>query len=244
MLSLHQHTFDIDHDSMTEDANISTYMYLHIIVAILRSLGYIAPVVPQSMYIFKQPGIGGEVCPHQDGTYLYTEPQSVVGLWWALEDCTVDNGCLWGVPGSHLTTPIQQRFVRTKPYEGQDESDDNYGASSTMHDDDARHGHHPPPLLKTISVAAKDAINDDDDDQDTAARTNVHTFDVAQGTPILTKKGDLVLLHHAFVHYSHANVSGNSRHAYSMHVIESKDTVYPTTNWLQYPRGTSFPHVF
>ena len=38
---------------------------------------------------------------HQDGTFLYTEPQSVTGLWWALEDATLENGCLWAVPGSH-----------------------------------------------------------------------------------------------------------------------------------------------
>jgi hypothetical protein len=37
----------------------------------------------------------------QDGTFLYTAPQSCLGFWWALEDCTTVNGCLWGVPGSH-----------------------------------------------------------------------------------------------------------------------------------------------
>ena len=55
----------------------------------------------QSMYIFKQPGIGGKVGAHQDGTFLYTKPQSVVGMWYALEDCSKTNGCLWAVPGSH-----------------------------------------------------------------------------------------------------------------------------------------------
>ena len=53
------------------------------------------------MYIFKQRRIGGAVGEHQDGTFLYTEPQSVLGFWWALEDCTTNNGCLWAVPGSH-----------------------------------------------------------------------------------------------------------------------------------------------
>ena len=32
---------------------------------------------------------------HQDASFLYTEPQSVVGLWFAL-----DNGCLWVEPGA------------------------------------------------------------------------------------------------------------------------------------------------
>ncbi|MDR7378465.1 phytanoyl-CoA hydroxylase [Rhodoferax ferrireducens] len=53
----------------------------------------------QSMYIFKQPGIGGEVNCHQDATYLYTEPQSVVGFWFAIEDAHRGNGCLGGLLG-------------------------------------------------------------------------------------------------------------------------------------------------
>ena len=56
----------------------------------------------QSMYIFKQPGIGGEVVCHQDSTFLYTEPQSVVGFWFAIEDAHRGNGCLGGLPGEHV----------------------------------------------------------------------------------------------------------------------------------------------
>ena len=79
--------------------------------SILHSLQYEFPSIAQSMYIFKQPEIGGEVSAHQDGTFLYTEPQSVLGFWWALEDCDLQNGCLWGVPKSH-TSPLARRFVR------------------------------------------------------------------------------------------------------------------------------------
>src|SRR5687768_11383759 len=55
----------------------------------------------QSMYIFKQPNIGGEVTCHQDSTFLYTEPIDIAGLWFALEDATIENGCLWALPGGH-----------------------------------------------------------------------------------------------------------------------------------------------
>ena len=55
----------------------------------------------QSMYIFKQPNIGGEVTCHQDSTFLYTEPIEIAGLWFALEDATIENGCLWAIPGGH-----------------------------------------------------------------------------------------------------------------------------------------------
>ena len=51
---------------------------------ICRDLGLCMPLAVQSMYIFKQALVGGEVSPHQDGAFLYTEPQSVIGFWWAL----------------------------------------------------------------------------------------------------------------------------------------------------------------
>lgn len=49
----------------------------------------------------QQPGIGGEVVPHQDNTFLYTDPPTCTGMWLALEDATIKNGCLWAIPGSH-----------------------------------------------------------------------------------------------------------------------------------------------
>jgi phytanoyl-CoA hydroxylase len=64
-------------------------------------LGYVAPRVLQSMYIFKQPHIGGEVVCHQDATFLHTEPNRVTGFWFALERATIENGCLRVLPGGH-----------------------------------------------------------------------------------------------------------------------------------------------
>lgn len=58
----------------------------------------------QSMHIFKHAEIGGVVDVHQDSTFLYTEPGSCVGFWFALEDATIENGCLWAKPGGHQTT--------------------------------------------------------------------------------------------------------------------------------------------
>jgi len=65
------------------------------------ALGFTNPLLLQSMYIFKQPNIGGEVTCHQDSTFLYTEPIDIAGLWFALEDATIENGCLWAIPGGH-----------------------------------------------------------------------------------------------------------------------------------------------
>ena len=71
------------------------------LAATVSSLGYEDPVILQSMYIFKPPHIGGEVYCHQDSTFLYTEPESCIGFWFALEDATIDNGCMHFIPGAH-----------------------------------------------------------------------------------------------------------------------------------------------
>jgi phytanoyl-CoA hydroxylase len=73
-------------------------------------LGLADAQLMQSMLIYKQPHIGGEVRWHQDATYLYTEPAGLLGLWFALEDATPDNGCLWVQPGGHRG-PLRERFV-------------------------------------------------------------------------------------------------------------------------------------
>jgi phytanoyl-CoA hydroxylase len=78
---------------------------------LVADLGIHRPLLLQSMYIFKQPNIGGEVTCHQDSTFLYTKPNSAAGLWFALEDATVENGCLWAIPGGHQTG-LKSRWLR------------------------------------------------------------------------------------------------------------------------------------
>ena len=81
------------------------------LAALVRDLGIDDPRLMQSMYIFKQPRIGGEVKCHQDATFLHTAPESMVGLWFAVEDAHRDNGCLWAIPGGHKAG-LKARFVR------------------------------------------------------------------------------------------------------------------------------------
>ena len=78
---------------------------------ISKAIGIGSPLLMQSMYIFKQPNIGGEVICHQDSTFLYTEPDTVVGFWVALEDATIENGCLWVASGGHKG-PLRKLFTR------------------------------------------------------------------------------------------------------------------------------------
>ena len=68
---------------------------------LVRDLGFKDPLLAQSMYLFKQPGHGAEIACHQDAAFIHTVPSSVVGLWTALEDAGVGNGCMWALPGGH-----------------------------------------------------------------------------------------------------------------------------------------------
>jgi phytanoyl-CoA hydroxylase len=78
---------------------------------LVATLGIAEPLLLQSMYIFKQPFVGGEVTVHQDHCFLWTDPPSATGLWFALEDATVNNGCMWARPGGHHEPP-RKRFRR------------------------------------------------------------------------------------------------------------------------------------
>jgi hypothetical protein len=75
------------------------------------NLDWMRILIIQSMLIFKHAKIGGEVDIHQDGSFLYTEPESCIGFWFALEDATLENGCLWAKPGGHQT-PMRSWFRR------------------------------------------------------------------------------------------------------------------------------------
>ncbi|WP_164017824.1 phytanoyl-CoA dioxygenase family protein [Pyxidicoccus trucidator] len=83
------------------------------LASLASELGIRKPLLLQSMYIFKQPHIGGEVNSHQDSTFLYTEPLTCLGFWFALEDATLENGCLWALPGGHRLG-LKKRFVRAE----------------------------------------------------------------------------------------------------------------------------------
>lgn len=102
------------------DSPFGAYARSSRIAAVAREVaGLIAPVLPQSMYIFKEAKLGGAVTSHQDGTFLYTRPQqTVVGLWLALDDAHEGNGCLWARPGSHHE-PLRRRFVRKTGEDGE-----------------------------------------------------------------------------------------------------------------------------
>ena len=97
----------VGHGLHLADPTFRKYAQSVKVAALARALGWTDPVLPQSMYIFKQPRIGGEVTSHQDSTFLFTEPrQTCLGLWLALEEANLGNGCVWGRPGSHTEVAV------------------------------------------------------------------------------------------------------------------------------------------
>lgn len=91
----------IGHAMHDLDPVFERFSYTPDLAGVLAGVGMADPRALQSMYICKAAGTGGEVIAHCDHTFLWTEPQSVTGLWFAIDDATVDNGCLWALPGGH-----------------------------------------------------------------------------------------------------------------------------------------------
>jgi ectoine hydroxylase-related dioxygenase (phytanoyl-CoA dioxygenase family) len=66
--------------------------------------------------VYKQPHSAEPVLWHQDNGYTYVEPQAYLTCWVALTDATLENGCVWVLPGvhrggtvAHTDTPIGYR---------------------------------------------------------------------------------------------------------------------------------------
>jgi len=63
----------------------------------------------QSMLFVKAPGKAGQAW-HQDEFYIPTRDKSLIGVWIAIDDATIENGCLWIIPGSHLPGFMRKRI--------------------------------------------------------------------------------------------------------------------------------------
>ncbi|EAS34580.3 phytanoyl-CoA dioxygenase [Coccidioides immitis RS] len=184
--------------------------------AIAKSLGFRDPRVLQSMVICKQPGIGAAVPPHKDSEFLFTDPPSAVGWWYALQDAGRGNGGLGFWKGSHKRGRVRRRFVRRKP-----------GDVSAGTDFIDWSG---PGLAKELEGEAGDDYVPVDED--------FEMLDIPAGS--------LVLIHGNALHKSEKNTSEKSRFAYTFHVIEGDEGWnYDDRNWLQPPEdGKGFTRLF
>ncbi|KAJ7942991.1 phytanoyl-CoA dioxygenase [Quillaja saponaria] len=175
--SVEKVSFFFEEKAFRDDGNLKQPKQLSI-----NKVGHALHEIDPSMYIFKQPGIGGEVVPHQDNSFLYTEPPTCTGLWLALEDATIINGCLWAIPGSHKNGLIR-RFLR---------------------DEEGVKFDRPSP-----------------------------SYDQKDFVPIEVKAGSLVVIHGDLIHQSFENQSSKSRHAYSVHVVDTDGCKWAKENWIR-----------
>tara|TARA_R110000868_G_scaffold236052_1_gene489991 strand:+ start:1050 stop:1865 length:816 start_codon:yes stop_codon:yes gene_type:complete len=166
------------HDNIFADFSRSS-----MITDMLKNISITDPRIMQSMYICKQANFGGEVTCHQDSTFLYVNGQPITGLWFALEDATIENGCLWAIPGGHHGT-LKSRMIRKNNNEIVTDTYD------------------PSP------------------------------WDLTKMIPLEVKRGSMIVIHGLLPHMSKENISTRSRHAYTLHVMSSKDE-FAKDNWLQ-----------
>ncbi|KAB8206250.1 hypothetical protein BDV34DRAFT_194061 [Aspergillus parasiticus] len=188
--------------------------------AIARSLGFKDPRVLQSMVICKQPGIGGAVPPHRDSEFLYTDPPSAVGWWFALQDAGPGNATLGMYPASHRGRAggrVKRRFVRRVNGEGAV-----VGTEFVENDG--------PGLPRGMEEEEEEGLGPKEED--------VEVLEV--------KAGSLVLIHGNVLHKSEKNTSERSRFAYTFHVIEGAEGwKYDERNWLQPPEnGEGFSKLY
>lgn len=211
----------VGHALHVEEPVFRQYSQSRKVKALVRALGWRDPSLVQSMYIFKQPRIGGEVTPHQDSCFLRTEPLSCLGLWLALQRATLENGCLWARPGSHKE-PLRRHFVRVG-------GEENGNKSVHMEFDSLVDAAAPPPAAAWDGkpLAGKAAGE--------AARLGF--------VPLPVEQGDLVVIHGQLDHLSMPNSSEKSRHSFQLHLVEgaSAGVRWDQRNWLAYPPGKPFP---
>lgn len=90
------------HQQVSKDERFLSFAkYEALIQALISLLGADIKVL-QDMALIKPPRIGSEKPPHQDAAYFEIEPfDQVVGTWWALDQATVENGCMFVWPETH-----------------------------------------------------------------------------------------------------------------------------------------------
>ncbi|PHR54652.1 MAG: phytanoyl-CoA dioxygenase [Robiginitomaculum sp.] len=109
--SLPQSINKIGHALHDLDPVFDTFSRGDKLAQLAKDLGLNDAQIWQSMYIFKQPRIGGKVDWHQDASFFQTDPITVTTFWFAIDDATLENGCLWVQDGGH-NSPLREVFTR------------------------------------------------------------------------------------------------------------------------------------
>ena len=69
-----------------------------------------------NMSFFAKPALNGKKTPfHQDGEYWPIRPLATCTVWIAVDEATVENGCLRYIPGSHKANRLMAHEVKDDP---------------------------------------------------------------------------------------------------------------------------------
>ncbi|GAX24490.1 hypothetical protein FisN_2Hh016 [Fistulifera solaris] len=208
----------VGHGLHLRQGPFSEYAFSVKISELMSELGWNDPLLPQSMYIFKQAVVGGAVNSHQDSTFLFTEPrQSCCGLWLALDEATTENGCLWVRPKSHREA-VRRQYARNSARESDPSA--------------------PQFLMKELY---EHSISWD------GGLPGIGSFDDLMQAGFIAvpcQPGDLLVFSGELDHLSLPNKSSAARHTFQLHLIEGKDTTWSASNWLQYENPSRpFPRL-
>eukprot|EP00931_Biecheleriopsis_adriatica_P007311 TRINITY_DN108610_c0_g1_i1.p1 TRINITY_DN108610_c0_g1~~TRINITY_DN108610_c0_g1_i1.p1 ORF type:complete len:349 (-),score=105.34 TRINITY_DN108610_c0_g1_i1:78-1088(-) len=224
-IAKHRALNKVGHGLHVADDAFKEYSHSDKVTGLVKELGWEDPVLPQSMYIFKQPAIGGEVTSHQDSSFLHTTPRpTCLGLWLALDAATLENGCLWARPGSHKE-PVRRLFVRNPAhFEKGDQSS-------------------PQMIFEDLDKDSK-AWQWEGKMPDGSEPPSKGLHEVGF-KPVECEAGDLVVIHGQVDHLSLPNVSQKPRETFQLHLVEGpkKGITWSPRNWLQYPAGRDFPSL-
>jgi len=180
--------------------------------------------------------VGAEVTSHQDSTFLYTYPrQSCLGLWLALDDATVSNGCLWVRPRSH-DEPLRRKFVRNPDYFGQETIQ---SRSNTPSGDTSQ------SQLIFIQESMESVPWEGKLPDGCLCPPSYQGLLDAGFIPVECKAGDLVVFPGTLDHLSLPNSSPYPRHTFQLHLVEGplEGITWAESNWLQYPPGIPFQSI-
>lgn len=161
--------------------------------------------------------------PHQDATYLHTDPITITGFWIPTEDATLENGCLWYIKGSHKNG-LHSRYVIFLE-----------NMSKTVNEFMQFFILYLFSFVRNPNSNSNDLLIYDKPEP---------KYDQSLFTPVEVKRGSLVLIHGLVVHQSEWNRSDKSRFAYTFHVMESDNVKYSSDNWLQLPFGEHFVELY
>jgi len=109
------------------DERLNELAHHPLLLALVERLIGDSPVMFQSMALLKPPRLGRDKPWHQDAAYFQIELDAkVVGCWIALDEATIENGCMVIAPGSHLKGPVVH--FRRRDWQICDTDVDNSGA--------------------------------------------------------------------------------------------------------------------